>query len=89
MAKLMIFKYPVPLDGVAEIQMHKGATVLTVQAQGGIPCIWAIVDPDAEMEIRRFRLFGTGHPLDIDLPQYRYIGTFQLAGGGFIGHLFE
>ena len=89
MGKLTIFKYVVPLDGVIEIQMRKNAHVLSVQTQEEIPCIWAIVDPEAEMEIRKFYLCGTGHPIDIDIPQHRYIGTFQLVEGGFIGHLFE
>ena len=89
MGKLTIFKYEVPLSGVVEIQMRKNAHVLTVQTQGATPYIWAIVDPEAEMEIRKFYLYGTGHPIDIAFPHQRYIGTFQLAEGRFIGHLFE
>lgn len=86
---LKIFKYQFQVKGTVRIEMPKGASVLTVQTQGEAPCVWAIVDPEAEAEIRTFRLFGTGPPLDIDISRSRYIGTFQLAGGRFIGHLFE
>lgn len=86
---LKIFKYQFGVNDTVSIEMPKNAHVLTVQNQREVPCIWAIVDPSAETEIRTFRLFGTGHPIDIDISQSSYIGTFQLAGGQFIGHLFE
>jgi len=89
MGDLNIFKYNFEVSGEVEIEMPKGAHILTVQEQYGRPAIWAIVDPEQPKEIRHFRLFGTGHPLDIDPVKNRYIGTFQHLGGDFIGHLFE
>ncbi len=84
-----IYKYTFEVMTYIEIKMPKGAHVLTVQTQKGIPCLWAIVEPGREEETRYFRCFGTGHPLDIDIASSKYIGTFQLDGGAFIGHLFE
>lgn len=84
-----IFKYPIQVDDYQVIEMNKGAVILTVQTQREKPCIWAIVDPDAPLEPRRLRLAGTGHPIDEPLEEMKYIGTFQLGGGAFIGHLFE
>ena len=86
---MKIFKYTFNMAGEQDIPMHKGAHVLTVQVQNGIPCLWAIVDPEQPIENRTFRIFGTGHEMDIDIPHSHYIGSFQLAGGDFIGHLFE
>ena len=84
-----IYKYPLPMTEDPTIEMPRGSRVLTVQVQGSTPCIWAIVDPNQPLEIRRFRVFGTGHPIDENINSITYIGTFQLLGGGFIGHLFE
>jgi len=84
-----IYKYPLPLDNLSIIDMPTGAHVLCVQVQNDIPCLWAIVDPQQPLERRPFRLSGTGHLLALDVGASRYIGTFQLNNGSFIGHVFE
>jgi len=86
---LQIFKYQIKVQDVVEIEMPQGASVLTVQAQYGVPCIWAIVDPEQPLETRHFRIFGTGQPIEIESALNCYINTFQLLDGQFIGHLFE
>ena len=83
-----IYKYPLNMDDVIKVQMPEGAKVLTVQMQGGSPYIWAGVDPDAPKVERRFRMYGTGHPIDPNL-SLEYINTFQMHGGALIFHLFE
>lgn len=85
-----IFKYPVPHDDVFELMMPDGARILTVQTQYGSPQMWAVVDPDAPLKPRIFRLAGTGHSLE-SYPEsdFIYIGTYQLLDGAFIEHLFE
>ena len=92
MANRTINKYPVfnkerLLDFNEEfiIKIPKGAEVLCVQMQNDAPQIWAIVDPNAEEEERKFLLAGTGW--DQDLSKYRYVGTFQALP--FVWHLFE
>lgn len=82
-----IWKFPLSrASDISEVPMPIGAQVLTVQLQHGNPCIWALVDPTAEVEIRRFRMAGTGHSLD---ETGRHIGTIQMAGGDLIFHFFE
>lgn len=64
--------------------------------------LWALVDPTAEKKPRHIFIHGTG--MDIEeaeavasmvkgLPvsggATTYIGTFQLLGGNFVGHVFE
>lgn len=75
-----------PRDDI-EIEMPKEAEVLAVQTQHGQPCIWALVNSKAEKETRRFRMAGTGHPINDKLG--KYIGTFQMMSGQLIFHLFE
>ena len=81
-----IWKYPVEVGEFA-LRMPKGAQVLDVQIQGREPVMWAIVDTAAEREVRRFRIYGTGHPYEVQ--RDKYIGTFQLDSGSLVFHLFE
>jgi hypothetical protein len=68
--------------------MPRSSEILTVQVQYNIPCIWALVDPDLPNEGRKFIIKGTGHKVN-SLKRIKYIGTFQMISGDFIGHLFE
>ena len=84
-----IFKYPVPMEDEFEIMLPRGTEILSVQVQRGKPYFWALVDQDEKKSAyRKFRLAGTGHPIDWN-NDYRFIGTFQLDGGNLIFHLFE
>ena len=83
-----IFKYQLQVEDVQDVEMPIGSTVLTVQAQGPIPCIWAHVSPEARIVKRRFRTYGTGHPMkDSDSFPF-YVGTYQLSGGALVFHVF-
>ena len=86
--KKTIWKFPFEVTDEIKIRMPKGAEILTVEAQGSSPCIWALVDPDASMEVVTFRVYGTGHPVET-MNIEEHVGTFQLEGGAFVGHLFK
>jgi hypothetical protein len=50
--------------------------------------MWALVNPEASKEKRRFELYGTGH----DVPESDgliHVGTFQMQDGALVFHLFE
>ncbi len=88
-----IYKYPIGVDDTFSLRMHRGARVLCVQLQrapetGGDLCVWAMVDTDAPLVERTFALRGTGHDCT-GLGDKPHVGTFQLAGGAFVGHLFD
>ena len=82
-----IWKYRLEVKNQIELEIPKDALILTVQVQGDVPCMWAMVNPANDTEIRTFRIIGTGH--SIADGALNYIDTFQLQGGAFIGHLFE
>lgn len=82
-----VWKYPLPIDDEVSVEMPEGACPLTVQVQGGRPTLWALVDPDAVPTTRRFRIAGTGHPIGADVGAH--VGTFQLADGGLVFHVFD
>lgn len=88
-----IYKYPLVVDDVQDIKMAQGASVLCVQAQGETPCVWALVGHNSKMDgpstvRRRFRTYGTGHPMDDAETFPHYVGTYQLRGGALVFHVF-
>ena len=87
-----IWKYETPFDENFEIKMPKDAEILAIQKdeKTNTPCIFALVYPDNEKEIRCFELFGTGNTIYNDMGVSRkYLGTYQYQNGEFIGHIFE
>lgn len=67
--------------------MPIGAEIIHVHEQHGDICLWAIVDPAADTETRRFLIYGTGWEMP-DAPG-TYIGTGHMAGGDYVFHVFE
>lgn len=80
-----IWKYE--LEGSCSIKMPTGAEVLSVQVQRDVICLWALVDPEAEGEARRFLIHGTGHSVP-DVP-LRFLGTTMFGQGALVFHVFE
>jgi hypothetical protein len=84
----IIWKYEATVQDVIEINMPKGAEILTIDNQYSkrpTLCIWALVDPKNEIEKRSFRVYGTGHPITIEsnFPQ-KYINSFFLKEGALV-----
>ena len=78
-----IWKYPMDLnsykDGSYEVSlaMQVGARVLYMGSdQSGVPCLWAEVDEDAQLETRTFVSVGTGHGVVPD--GLAYVGSTVL-----------
>ena len=87
--KKEIWKFDVKLHGF-ELEMPKGAKILTFQTQQDIPRIWVLIDWDVAgtaKETRKFMIQGTGMGFNFD--KGNYIGTVQEMDGEFIWHLFE
>ena len=69
------------------VKMPRGAKVLHAGGQGEELCVWALCDPEAPTEERRFDVYGTGHPCPADLGPY--VGTALLGNGSLVLHVFE
>lgn len=83
-----VFKYEIPIDDEVSVMMPRWAQVLSVGNQGEKLCVWARVDTDDELTPRKFRVAGTGHPLD-DERTLDFLGTVQFYGGALVFHVFE
>lgn len=98
---MKIFKYPLKLTDEQTIKIPAGAVILCVQIQREYPCVWALVEEVNGLEEFKFWIYGTGNPISID-PKYknewfppreflrgqRYVGTFQMADGSLVWHVF-
>lgn len=85
----IIYKYPLEVRGLQNLQLPEGAEILTVQPQGNQVCLWALVSPDKETASRTIWIIGTGHQIDTTEHLGRYVATFQLNAGELIFHVFE
>jgi hypothetical protein len=75
---------------VQNVQMPRGAKILTVQLQGSDPCLWAMVNPRMKYtELRQIDCYGTGQ--DVPEPDdLVYIGTtVDMSGSPLVFHFFE
>jgi hypothetical protein len=86
---LQVWKFPIEYNDEIEVKMPAGARLLHVAEQYDAPCIWALVDPSADRVTRRFRLAGTGHPINIPMNKLVHVGTLLIRGGQLVFHLFE
>lgn len=87
---MVVYKYTLPPFSAAAIRMQRGARVLHIAGQRDRVCLWALVDPHAEMEERRFVVVGTGHEMPPGEPEsFRHLGTVLLDGGALVFHVFE
>ena len=82
-----IWKFPFSTSDCFTIEMPTGTTVLSVQTQFAVPCLWALVDPAEQRTVaREFRVYGTGHHIAVP---GEYVGTYQEDGGSLVWHLFD
>ena len=90
MRTLQVWKFPLRVAVATSFDMPVGAKVLHVGRQRDLPCIWALVDPSAPKEIRRFLLVGTGHDIDLaDGFDLVHVGILQTSDERFVVHVFE
>jgi hypothetical protein len=101
----VVWKFAIPegsgTEEAVEVEMPRGAYVIHAGVQVRldsvmgqvqrleVPCVWAVVDPEAPREVRRFRWVLTGG----DIPRDKWgilnpIGTFLFDEGRFVLHLF-
>ena len=79
-----IWKFPLELTGVQTVMLPDFYDPLCVQAQNGILCLWALVNPGCRQVPCEIRIVGTGQPFE--RAGLRYIGTCQIDS--FVWHVF-
>ena len=82
-----IYKYPLTIVDEQDVPMPRNARLLSVQLNRDHVCLWAVVDPDEDIELRRIFCHGTGH--DVDPNATRHLGTVQMRQGTLVFHFFD
>lgn len=83
-----IFKYHLPIQQWQGVQMPRDAVILTVQPQDNQLMIWAIVNPENELQERKFAVFVTGQTIG-SLINLNYLATCVTHSGQYVFHVFE
>lgn len=89
-----IWKFELPvMGGEFYVDMPFGAQLLKFGTQGPfqVPCLWAVVDPNARYAKRRLILIGTGMSFGFGMVNAEYVGTIQqkVDIGELVWHLFD
>lgn len=85
---MRIWKWTLAVTDLQVIEMPMNAKLLSVQIQGELPQLWALVKEDQTLrQARRIAIYGTGNPIPDDPGEY--ISTFQMHGGALVFHAFE
>jgi len=87
-----IFKYVIPTEDRASVDIPKDSAFLDIQVQGNKTVVWAVVDPDSDIESVVFRVLPTGAELEVPEGKYvNYLGTVQTltqSNDPFVLHFF-
>jgi hypothetical protein len=89
-----IFKYQPGFSDRIEIMTHESAELLSVQSQPGRDpwhtlTFWFLVDTDKPIVPRVFRVYGTGHEIDLSVKDMIHVGSVQEMNGKLVWHCFE
>ena len=81
-----IYKYKLT-DTHCTIKVPCGI-LLDVQIQHNEPVAWFLVDTHGVEDEHEFRIFFTGHEIDVDLNAYSHYSTLQYHNGDLVAHVF-
>ncbi len=80
-----VFKYPLKIQDEQQVKLPRGARLLRVMVQNGVPCLWAQVESGRDTEDRTIFIHGTAHPVD---PNGEYLDSFMVNDGALVFHVF-
>lgn len=83
-----IYKYDLE-EGHHVIIMPKGAVILHVESVNDVVRMWVQVQAAGESEKRRISMVMTGHNLEPEELQGKYIGTAVCVNGRLVWHVFD
>ena len=82
-----IWKFTLAIANMQDIEMPRGARILSIAQQHGKLCLWALVNPEADRVKRALRIAGTGHQCDARAAHF--VGTVLCNDGLLVWHVFD
>lgn len=83
-----IWKFPLLVTDKQLVEIPLEAKLLYVDVQYETPSLWALVNTGAKKRAREIYTVGTGHDCGFIPDNAKYVGTYMLVGGSFVGHVF-
>ena len=83
---MKIWKYPLKIQSEQSIEAPLHWVPLSLQMQGSIPTLWALVDENGPRGIYPVLMLGTGWEIDRPTNPDLFLGTVQ--HDGFVWHFF-
>lgn len=84
---LKVFKYELEIDDEQKIELPERATILALEVQRNVPCLWCLVDPKDQKIARQILCYGTGQPMPSDiLVEFDFVATTQHSNGDLVLH---
>lgn len=80
-----IYKYPLNVVDKQSVKLPLGSQILSVQLQKCVPCIWALVNPDAQVTEVNVRFVATGEDVS-NIEHLTYLSTLHI--GYLVYHVF-
>jgi hypothetical protein len=82
-----IFKYPIEVTDEQKVKLPSDSLIISAINQNGQLVIYALVDTEEkDTEEKTIRIFGTGHPCDVEEFDYNFLGS--VVTGDFVWHIF-
>lgn len=84
-----VYKYELSgTDNIISLPLN--SKILSVGVQHDIVNLWVLVDPnETTVELRKFKVYGTGHDIMDDINDLQFIDTVHLFNSTLIFHIFE
>lgn len=87
--KKSIWKYVLVAETVNTIEVPLGTELLSAEAQGEEIVVYALVNTNETSNQKiEIRTYGTGHEIDVNITDYKFLGTAKLYNGSLMSHVF-
>ena len=70
-----VLKFSLSISDHVDLEMPRGAQLLSVGMMRAKPCVWALVDETNPPVMRRLRLTATSEPIPDLIPGWKFVGS--------------
>lgn len=85
-----ITEYEIKITDEQVITMPVGTQIVSTKTKNENVILYTLVDAEQKDVVKdiKFRIHGTGHPIQEDIAEYEFLDTVELYGGSLMFHIF-